>query len=66
MPKSRNRNLKKKKKIAKPPRPYEVIDRPFTCIENPISANISFDARKQVLCDIAKRHQENTSPHTMN
>ena len=54
MPKSRNRNLKKKKKIAKPPRPYEVIDRPFTCIENPISANISFDARKQVLCDIAK------------
>lgn len=64
MSQSRNRNLKKK--IAKPPRPYEVIDRPFTCIENPISANISFDAKNKFYVTLLKRHQENTSPHTMN
>ena len=49
MPKSRNRNLKKKKKINKPPRTYEVIDIPFTCKKNTNYANITFDERKQEL-----------------
>ena len=58
MPKSRNRILKKKKKTTKHPKPYEVIQRPFTYIENSTFANVSFNAKKQALCDIAKEASE--------
>lgn len=66
MPKSRNRILKKKKKTTKHPKPYEVIQRPFTYIENSTFANVSFNAKNKLYATLLKRHQKNMSPHIMN